>query len=410
MSRVKEEPGGISSEEEDEEVHWSETSTHLVVTEVETPTTREPVAMSTPHKPGAGEPDLAADEALAEARMRLADTQNELHDLKQAFRRQQAQMSHLEDDLHRSRPGSFDEPRTTSKMPLPIKYEGETDFRDYLIQFEALARVHGWDDQMKAVMLLGRLKGKALAVAAKGSETTFSAMVARLINHFSPDHEEMYAQQLQAVTKKPEQSWEDLAYQVRDLAARGYKAVGDEVRDRLAVQAFINAITDDHVRQKVRDIHPRGVEEALRSVRQVEADQVFERQRRRQVNSPVKKTKDENVRVIGGDEKIKQLEKQVKDLQMKLEKKDQTAKAADQAGRVPRPGARGGESWRRRPRRMNVCWYCGGPDHFQRECPMKFQQQMSQGPPAQTDFRSPASSLMPQVKPQTNPYSRPQLN
>ena len=62
-------------------------------------------------------------------------------------------------------------------------------------------------DRQEAGRAFGRLKGKALEVAVQGESRGFNDLVQRLKRHFSPDHEEMYAQQLHALKKKAGQSW-----------------------------------------------------------------------------------------------------------------------------------------------------------------------------------------------------------
>ena len=83
---------------------------------------------------------------------------------------------------------------STDKPPLPPKYDGSTNFNTYLVQFEVLAREQKWSDEKQGVMLLSRLKGRALDVAAQGEDLSFRELVTKLKSHFSPEHEEMYAQ------------------------------------------------------------------------------------------------------------------------------------------------------------------------------------------------------------------------
>ena len=98
------------------------------------------------------------------------------------------------------------------KPPLPPKYDGSTDFCTYLVQFEVLAKQHRWSAEKCGVMLLSRMKGRALDVAAQGEDLGYVDLVNRLRAHFSPEHEEMFAQKLQAIQKSATQTWEDLAF------------------------------------------------------------------------------------------------------------------------------------------------------------------------------------------------------
>ena len=147
-----------------------------------------------------------------------------MKDLMEAYRQELKDLQHAQLEMTKSQD---ERAEAKHKIPLPGKYEGDVDFNDYLQQFEVLAVEHGWTTEKKGVMLLARLKGCALEVAVKGDGVSFGELVKRLRSHFSPDHEEMFAQRLQALQKNPKQSWEDLAYEVRSLTSKGFKDVGD---------------------------------------------------------------------------------------------------------------------------------------------------------------------------------------
>ena len=266
------------------------------------------------------------------------------------------------------------------KSPLPPKYDGSTDFNTYLLQFQVLAHEQRWTEDRKGVMLISRLKGRALEIAAQGDNLTFSELVSRLRSHFSPDHEEMFAQQLQTLRKTSSQTWEDLAFEVRNLTRKGYRRANEITQERLAVHAFINAITEDDLRQRVRDSHPFSVEMALSRVRQVEADQAVERQRHSQRESSHQK---EKAQVLQGEDdrkEIEELKTELQKLRVEMQNKDSRDRSRPQAGRVPRPGKgsprrqnngpRGRGSPRKNQNRYR-CYFCDSRDHLVRDCPHK---------------------------------------
>ena len=80
------------------------------------------------------------------------------------------------------------------KVALPQKFDGSTNLMSYLVQFNVMAAEQGWGEAKKGIVLLGRLKGRALDVAAQGEDHTYAALVERLKRHFVPDNEDMYAQ------------------------------------------------------------------------------------------------------------------------------------------------------------------------------------------------------------------------
>ena len=189
---------------------------------------------------------------------------------------------------------------SSDKNQLPLKYDGTTNLASYLVQFETLAKEQGWPVEKQGIVLLGRLKGRALDVATQGTSHTYPELVERLKTHFSPDNEDMFAQQLHATQKKSSQTWEDLAFQIRELTRKAYGSANEATRERLAVGAYINAIPDDQLRQKLRDSAMKTIEEVLQRVRKLEADQAIEKQRgstKKSVNAV--QDEDERVRYRG---------------------------------------------------------------------------------------------------------------
>ena len=319
-------------------------------------------------------PKMSVEEKLAAAEAKLAETRLELVSMKELMDGYRCQLKDLEQAQLEFSKSERTEPK--EKAPLPGKYEGEVDFNDYLQQFEVLAEEHKWSVDKKGVMLLARLKGRALEVAAKGQDVSFKALVARLRSHFSPEHEEMFAQRLQTLQKGAKQTWEDLAYEVRNLTSKAYKGVGGPLLERLGVQAFVNAIPDDEIRGKVRDAHPTTVSDALRRVRQVEADRSLEKQRTHTLEgegtSREKAKSSARVVTKEQEDRVKVLEERLQALQMQLDERV-PGKSEVQRGRGGARRARGagrgrGRGGRGRGTGPRGCYLCGG-DHFLRDCP-----------------------------------------
>ena len=101
--------------------------------------------------------------------------------------------------------------------PLPLKYDGSTDLKTYLVQFETLSHEQGWNDDKKGVMLLSKLQGCALEIAASGQDMAYHTMVRILKAHWAPENEELDSQKLQTMQKTTKQTWEDLAFEVCHL-------------------------------------------------------------------------------------------------------------------------------------------------------------------------------------------------
>ena len=59
----------------------------------------------------------------------------------------------------------------------PMEYNGESDFEDYLSQFEAKARMLCWSEDRKGSALYGILKGKALTCVSGCPNKKFFTLV-----------------------------------------------------------------------------------------------------------------------------------------------------------------------------------------------------------------------------------------
>ena len=118
----------------------------------------------------------------------------------------------------------------TLHLKLP-NYNGTTDIDEYLNQFIAICEFEEWDDEEAAIILLAKLQGDALSVAAALDDQTLRSLTTNLRRHFAQDQEEV------ATLKK--------------------------TRDRLARDAFVNAVSDEKVREKLRDRNPTTLADAV---------------------------------------------------------------------------------------------------------------------------------------------------
>lgn len=290
---------------------------------------------------------------------------------------------------------------------LPGRYNGEADFEDYLAQFTVVATANAWSDAEKAAVLLGRLEGKALSAVSRGPDMQYTTMIGRLLKQFSMDHEETYAQRLQTLVKKDDQTWEDLAHEVRLLASKGYKDVGENTQNRLAVQGFINAVTDDKTREKLRDRNPKSVDEAVQMAHQVECNLTLEKVRQKTIetSSEEKKKKSttqarkvEEEKASEKDPRLQALEDKVAQLQEELNKVNVTP------GKQTSKPQKNQQS---RPRRDDIiCYSCRLPGHIRRRCPYRNNPQTS-FPSVRGQMPSSAGYPVSVAPPSTAPSSSP---
>ena len=317
---------------------------------------------------------MEMEERVANLEAQLQQALGAVTKLTETTRGQEEEIGTLKDEVEKAQKQPTSLPATqptqlsSEKTALPQKYDGSTNLTSYLVQFEALAQEQAWGYAKKGIVLLGRLKGRALDVATQGENHSYPELIKRLKRHFVPDSEEMFAQQLHAIKKQPSQTWEDLAFQVRETTEKAYRTAGSPTQERLAMGAFINAIPNDQLRQKLRDSDLKTMEEVLNRIRKLEADQEIEAQRGGK-KKEVRAVQDERSQ----DGRMKELEKQVRNLQAvkgRSQRSDGRIPQRGRGSRRPWPGGRG-RGRGTNSRQPRVCFFCEAPNHFLRECPLK---------------------------------------
>ena len=86
--------------------------------------------------------------------------------------------------------------------------------------FEPIAEQHQWTESEKAITLISRLEGEAQTVAAEIRPKTWTKLVIRLTNHFSPENQEISLQELQTRKQKEGENFATLSTAIEKLARR----------------------------------------------------------------------------------------------------------------------------------------------------------------------------------------------
>ena len=272
-----------------------------------------------------------ANKKLCETQMELTTVKIELDKQREEFR-----------DIKR---------RNVPEKIMPMKYSGNTDFEEYMAQFEAISSMYQWDSHRKAVILLSKLQDQALSVATAEGDKSFEGLVAKLRSTFCPEQQEVYALKLNSRVQGKDESYATLAHEITKLVKKAYSSTDQITRDRLAKDAFVNAITDDSVREKLRDRNPVTVIQALKEVQQIAAHFEMEKHRTKifqPVRTVEKKTADAD--------KIRYLEEKLEKLQTDLDK-------------YKHDGEKQSDSSRNKGRKELKCFHCKYPGHIKRKCP-----------------------------------------
>ena len=136
---------------------------------------------------------------------------------------------------------SASRPSSSPKVPI---FDGtvSAQFRPWIIQFEAIARHQCWTMGERVVHLVASLTGPAanlLIGMTMGQLDDYAFLVARLSRRYDPpEREEAHRAELRARTRRRNESADEFAENLKNLAQRAYTNVDQNMLDNLVVERF----------------------------------------------------------------------------------------------------------------------------------------------------------------------------
>ena len=133
--------------------------------------------------------------------------------------------------------------RPSSGPKVPI-FDGtvSAQFRPWIIQFEAIARHQCWTLGHRVVRLVVSLTGPAanlLIGMTMGQLDDYAFLVARLSRRYNPpEREEAHHAELRARTRRRNESADEFAENLKNLAQRAYTHADQNMLDNLVVERF----------------------------------------------------------------------------------------------------------------------------------------------------------------------------
>ena len=152
------------------------------------------------------------------------------------------------------------------RKEIPVRrYTGKEPISDYLKQFELTARHNRWDDEDRVTSLLCALEGEARSILAEidhPDQIGYAEIKQKLLQRFGPtQHPEVHEHALHDLRLARGQSIRELTPEVNRLTKLAYPDFEPAARNRLAVNALLNAIPDKDVTFYVKDKNPTSLED-----------------------------------------------------------------------------------------------------------------------------------------------------
>ena len=249
------------------------------------------------------------------------------------------------------------------QMTKPLPYDGQSSWEAYKLQFEMLAQLNGWNEAQKATYLAVSLRGTALTILTNlppGQRSEYRSLLSALDNRFGTAHQtELNRVKLRNRTRRREESLPELAEDIECLSRLAYPDAAPGMLDVLAKDQFIDAMTDEDMRLRIRQNKPMNLREALEYALELESYYLANKQRIRVAReTQLEQDRAPSVNKADLDQSSDVLEKLQKCV----------VDAVQQCTNYGR-NARSNSAGRGRGRgRGLVCWNCGERGHPERLC------------------------------------------
>ena len=153
------------------------------------------------------------------------------------------------------------------KMLVPMKYDGVSDFEDFIGHFDAVALWNEWSYQEKGMQLACCLVQDAREVLTTVPlllQTDFDVLIAALDERFRPPgREAQYTFKLMNRTLRADEDLAAYAHDLRRLAKRAFP--GEPPNERVLINIFVKGLRDNNMKRHVHAFTPATLRDAVDS-------------------------------------------------------------------------------------------------------------------------------------------------
>ena len=189
--------------------------------------------------------------------------------------------------------------RSQCKIKLQ-HFDGSSDFEEFLSQFKITSEINGWQYREKSLYLAICLTGDARSLLSEldhDGQRDYDTLTEKLANRFgSVNRSEIYRTQLKSRTRNKGETIPQLAQAIKKLVRQAYPGVHQDVVETLAIDHFIDALTDSDIRLRVREFDPKTLADAEKSALRLESHKIADKQRHRIVGQIETNTEQNNDR------------------------------------------------------------------------------------------------------------------
>ncbi|CAG2208723.1 unnamed protein product [Mytilus edulis] len=164
--------------------------------------------------------------------------------------------------------GNYSRNKSYSSNKKPATFDGTSSWQDYLVHFEMVAEINGWDNISKALELATCLRGSTWAILSDLRPElmrSFTHLVTALASRFQPSNQaELYRAQMKSTTREKGQSLPELAQDIKKLTRLAYPTAPMEVREQLARDCFIDSLNDADLESAIFQGQPISIDDSVR--------------------------------------------------------------------------------------------------------------------------------------------------